>query len=75
MQSGASAWFSCKTEDGQTPAQFAATAECCPGDAERLQAAMMREMAQGGLGGGPAHSRPPTNGLHAAGAPYGFAGM
>ena len=65
---GASAWFSCKTDDGQTPAQFAALAECCAGDAERLQGAMMRAMAQGGSGGVPAGGRPSSSSsLSAAG--------
>lgn len=53
---GASAWFSSKTKDGQTPAQFAALAECCGGDADRLQAAM-RALAKGGPGSGPADGR------------------
>ena len=58
---GASAWFSCKTDDGQTPAQFAALAEGCAGDAERLQGSMMRAMAQGGSGGPLARTGPSSS--------------
>jgi hypothetical protein len=66
---GASAWFSCKADDGQTPAQFAALAECCAGDAERLQGSMMRAMAQGGSSGALAKTQPSSSSsLTAAGA-------